>query len=103
MNRPILATRRGGPPGPSPTSKPANRESTSMNAHTEYAWTVHVDRLAQLHREADRARLARSLRTDDRRLRRAVGHSLVRAGQRLAAEAAAQDRPVERLTPAGTR
>jgi hypothetical protein len=74
-----------------------------MNAHTEYAWAVHRDRLARLHGEADRARLARSLRTGDRRLRRAVGRSLVRAGQRLAAEAATQDRPIERLTPAGTR
>ena len=102
MNRPIPAARHRGPHQPF-SLQPANRESTSMNAHTEYAWAVHQDRLARLHGEADRARLACSLRTDDRRLRRAVARSLVRAGQRLAAEAAAQDRPIERLTPAGTR
>ena len=53
--------------------------------------------------EARQARLARSARTDERRLRRALGRSLVRAGQRIAAEATAPERTIEHVTPAGSR
>jgi hypothetical protein len=62
-----------------------------------------ADRIARLYREARQARLARSTRTDERRLRRALGRSLVRAGQRIAAEATAPERTIEHVTPAGTR
>jgi hypothetical protein len=44
-------------------------EINPMNAHTTYAWTVHADRLARLHEEADHERFARSVPTDPRRLR----------------------------------
>jgi hypothetical protein len=37
------------------------------------------------------------------RLRRALGNSLVRAGQRIAAEASTPERTIEHLTPAGSR
>jgi hypothetical protein len=74
-----------------------------MNAQIEYLRAVHADRLARLHAEAHQARLARPARVDARRLRRALGRSLVRIGQRIAAEASAPERPVEHLTPAGSR
>jgi hypothetical protein len=74
-----------------------------MNTQIQFLQAVHADRLARLHAEARQARLARPLRTDARRLRRALGRSLVRAGQRIAAEASAPERPIDNLTPAGSR
>jgi hypothetical protein len=76
------------------------REVHPMNAQIQYLQALHADRIARLHREA---RQARSTRTDERRLRRALGRSLVRAGQRIAAEATAPERTIEHVTPAGTR
>ena len=76
-----------------------------MNAQIEYLQAVHADRIARLQaeaREARQARLARSARTDERRLRRALGRLLVRAGQRIAAEATAPERTIEHATPAGS-
>ncbi len=74
-----------------------------MNTQIMVLQAVHDDRLARLHDEADQARLARSTRTETRRLRRVLGRSLVRAGQRIAAEASVPERPIEQLTPAGSR
>ena len=79
------------------------REVHPMNAQIQYLQALHADRIARLHREARQARLARSTRTDERRLRRALGRSLVRAGQRIAAEATAPERTIEHVAPAGTR
>jgi len=80
-----------------------HREVHAMNTQIRFLQAVHADRLGRLHAEARQARLARSARTDERRLRRALGRSLVRAGQRIAAEAPAPERPIEHLTPAGSR
>jgi hypothetical protein len=74
-----------------------------MNAQTQILLTFHAERLARLHAEARQAHLARSTRPDTGRLRRALGRSLVRAGQRIASEATAPERSIDRLTPAGSR
>ena len=103
MSNPTSGSRGGSAPPERMYARRPHLEINPMNAHTTYAWTIHADRLARLHEEADHERFARSVPSDPRRLRRAIGRSLVRVGQRLAAEAAAQDRPVERLTPAGSR
>ena len=94
---------RDRPPGPMPHTIDDQREVHPMNAQIQYLQAVHADRIARLYREARQARLARSTRTDERRLRRALGRSLVRAGQRIAAEATAPERTIEHVTPAGTR
>ncbi len=72
----------------------ARVEISSMNSHTTYAWAVSADRLARLRAEADHEQFARSVPSAPRRIRRTIGRSLVRTGQRLTAEAAVQDRPV---------
>jgi hypothetical protein len=63
---------------------------------------VHADRAARFMAEAHHARLARATRraprADERRIRRAVGRSIVRIGARIAADPA-----LERLQPAGLR
>ena len=91
---------RDRPPGPMPHTIDDQREVHPMNAQIQYLQSLHADRIARRHREA---RQARSTRTDERRLRRALGRSLVRAGQRIAAEATAPERTIEHVTPAGTR
>ena len=96
-------TGRGRPPSRPLDAPLDHREVHAMNSQIQFMLAVHADRLARLHAEARREHLARSSRTDTRRLRRALGRSLVRAGQRLAAEASAQDRSIEHLTPAGPR
>ena len=76
-----------------------------MNPQIQYLQAVHADRIARLHadaRQARQARLARPARTDERRLRRALGRLLVRAGQRIAAEATGPERTIEHVTPAGS-
>ncbi len=93
----------GRPPRRTDHAPLRDREVHAMNAQIQYLRAVHADRLARLYAEAHQARLARSARTDTQRLRRVLGRSLVRAGQRLAAEASAPERPVEHLTPAGSR
>ena len=94
---------RGRPPSRTVHAPLHHREVHAMNTQIQFMQTVHADRLARLYAEARQARLARSARTDTRRLRRALGRSLVRVGQRLAAEASAPERPIEHLTPAGSR
>jgi len=60
---------------------------------------IHADRAARFEAEAQQARVGRrAARADERRLRRAIGRSLVRVGARIAAEPAA-----ERFQPAGSR
>ena len=90
-------------PGRSVHAPLEHREVHAMNAQTELMLAVNEDRLARLRAEARQAHLARSAQTDTRRLRRALGRSLIRAGQRIAAEASAPDRPIEHLSPAGPR
>jgi len=84
---------RGRPPRRTDHAPLHDREVHAMNAQIQYLQAVHEDRLARLHAEARQARLARSSRNDTRRLRRVLGRSLVRAGQRLAAEASGPERP----------
>ncbi len=60
---------------------------------------VHADRAARFADEAQRARIARQgRRADERRIRRAIGRSIVRIGARIAADPAP-----ERLHAAGSR
>ncbi|HYN48532.1 MAG TPA: hypothetical protein VER83_06665 [Candidatus Nanopelagicales bacterium] len=60
---------------------------------------VHEDRAARFQAEAHHARITREVvRADERRVRRAIGRSIVRVGARIAA-----DPPAERLQPAGSR
>ena len=96
-------TGRGRPPSRTVHAPLDHREVHAMNTQIQFLQAVHADRLARLHAEARQAGLARSARTDGRRLRRALGRSLIRAGQRIAAEASTPERPVEHLTPAGSR
>jgi len=87
----------------------ARRHPTSQNAHREeviempknairYVNAIHSDRAARFGAEALHARVARRAPRGERRIRRAVGHSIVRVGARIAADPA-----LERLQPAGTR
>ena len=67
-----------------------------------YVNAVHADRAARFAAEAHNDRVARASRraprSDERRIRRAVGRSIVRLGARIAADPA-----LERLQPAGSR
>jgi hypothetical protein len=94
---------RGRPPTRTVHAPHEHREVHAMNTQIEILQAVHADRLARLHAEAHRARLVRPARTETRRLRRALGRSLVRAGQRIAAEASTPERSIDHLTPAGSR
>jgi hypothetical protein len=96
-------TGRGRPPSRTDHAPLYHREVHAMNTQIQFLQAVHADRLARLRAEAHQARLARSARTDARRLRRALGRSLVRVGERIAAEASAPERPIDNLTPAGSR
>ncbi len=58
---------------------------------------IHADRAARFEAEAQRARIAseiriarRADRADERRIRRAVGRSIVRLGARIAADPAVE-------------
>ena len=96
-------TGRGRPPSHTVYAPLDHREVHPMNAQIQYLQALHADRIARLRREARQARLARSTRTDARRFRRTLGRLLVRAGQRIAAEAAAPERSIDHLAPAGSR
>ena len=96
-------TGRGRPPNRTVHAPLDHREVHAMNAQIQLVLTVHEDRLARLHAEAHQERLARSTRTDARRFRRTLGRLLVRAGQRIAAEAAAPERSIDHLAPARSR
>ena len=96
-------TGRGRPPSRTVHAHLDHREVHAMNTQIQFLQAVHADRLARLYAEAYQARLARSAQTDARRLRRALGHSLVRAGRRIAAEATAPERSIDNLTPADSR
>jgi hypothetical protein len=63
-----------------------------------YVSAIHADRAARFQAEAHHARVARRASRDERRIRRAVGRSIVRVGARIAADPA-----LERLQPAGSR
>ncbi len=96
-------TGRGRPPSRTIHAHLDHREVHAMNTQIQVLQAIHADRLARLHAEAHQARLARPARTDTRRFRRAFGRTLVRAGQRIAAEATAPERSIDHLTPAGSR
>lgn len=96
-------------PDPHAPAGRARRHPTSQNAHREeviempknalrYVNAIHADRAARFEAEALQARVARLAPRDERRIRRAVGRSIVRVGARIAADPA-----LERLQPAGLR
>jgi len=75
------------------------REVSAVNNTTRYINAVHADRAARFEAEAQQARVGRRApRGDERRLRRAIGRSIVRVGARIAADPAP-----ERLVPARSR
>lgn len=70
-----------------------------MNNVIRYIDAIHADRVDRFEAEAQQARIARrAARADERRIRRALGRSIVRVGARIAAEPAP-----EQLQPAGSR
>jgi hypothetical protein len=78
---------------------------SAVNNATRYVNAVHVDRAARFAAEAQRHRIADEMRidrrassADERRVRRAIGRSIVRVGARIAADPAP-----ERLQPASSR
>ena len=85
---------------PRPDHPPAHRrEVSAVNNSTRYVDAVHADRAARFQAEAHHARISRKvIRADERRIRRAIGRSMVRVGARIAADPAP-----ERLVPAGSR
>jgi hypothetical protein len=75
------------------------REVSAVNNTTRYVNAVHADRAARFEAEAHNARISReAIRADERRVRRAIGRSIVRVGARIAADPAP-----ERLVPARSR
>lgn len=66
----------------------------TMNTYVVFA--VHAERMARYRAEAEAERLRRESSTE-RRFRRAVGRSLVRFGERIAADVD------ERFEPAASR
>ena len=83
---------------PRPGHPPAHRREVSV-VNDIRIHAVHADRAARFQAEAQQARIARlASHADERRVRRAIGRSIVRIGARIAADA-----PTERLQPAGSR
>lgn len=78
---------------------PTPREVRAMSNIIRYIDAIHADRVGRFEAEAQQARIARrAARSDERRIRRALGRSIVRVGARIAAEPAP-----EQLQPAGSR
>jgi hypothetical protein len=72
---------------------------SAVNNTTRAINAIHADRAARFAAEAHRARIARRTSgADERRIRRAIGRSIVRVGARIAA-----DPGTELLQPAGSR
>ncbi len=73
----------------------ARKEVTAMNQlmNNYVVFAVHAERVGRYRAEAEAERLRRESAID-RRFRRAVGRSLVRFGERLAAEADERFEPV---------
>ena len=62
-----------------------------MNNQIRAIDTIHADRAARFEAEAQQARVARrASRSGERRIRRAVGRSIVRLGARIAADPAVE-------------
>jgi hypothetical protein len=83
--RPARAGLHGRPHPPFDHSSRLRREVSVVNANY-VLHAAHDERSARLRAEADARRLAPRVR--GRRLRRVVGHAIVRLGKRLAAEPA---------------
>ena len=84
---------------PATDHSPARRREVSAVNAIRIIHAVHADRAARFAAEAQRARLVGAATSaGDRRIRRAIGRSIVRLGARIAADPAA-----ERLHPAGFR
>jgi Mg-chelatase subunit ChlI len=69
-----------------------------VNNSTRFVDAVHADRAARFQAEARQARIDRRSGTEERRIRRAIGRSIVRVGARIAADPAP-----ERFLPARSR
>jgi hypothetical protein len=71
-------------------SKPTTeRKENAMYAHTQLRLRLANERIAQAHRDAAASRLAFAARDLDRlTLRRRLGRSIIRIGERLASERA---------------
>jgi len=80
---------------PAPDHDHRRREVRAVNSAILVLHAAQRDRVARLHAEAAVAHLAR--RSPERRVRRALGRSIVRLGERLASE------PAERVSPARSR
>jgi len=76
---------------PAPLHDHHRREVRAVNSPILVLHAAQRDRVARLHAEAAVARLVR--RSPERRLRRALGRSIVRLGERLASE------PAELVSP----
>ena len=95
-----------GRPHPSDHTPFQREEATPMFAPERIIHAIHEERIARFEAEARAARIAaearpprvRHERSADRRIRRAIGRSIVRVGERIAADPA-QDA----LRPAGSR
>jgi hypothetical protein len=95
-----------GRPHPSDNTHSNGEEAPPMVALNRYISAIHADRAARFEAEAraariaseSRARRARPERATDRRIRRAIGRSIVRVGERIAA-----DQAVDTLRTAGSR
>jgi hypothetical protein len=84
---------------PRPQHPPAHRREVSVvNNSTRFVDAVHADRAARFQAEAHQARIDRRSGTEERRIRRAIGRSIVRVGARIAADPAP-----ERFLPARSR
>ena len=84
---------------PRPEHPPAHRrEMSAVNNTTRAINAIHATRAARFEAEARRASIVRRSSADERRIRRAIGRSIVRVGARIAADPA-----TERLQPAGSR
>ena len=82
-----------------PQHPPAHRREVSVvNNSIRFVDAVHADRAARFQAEAHQARIDRRSGAEERRIRRAIGRSIVRVGARIAADPAP-----ERLLPARSR
>jgi hypothetical protein len=71
------------------TTAPTERKENAMHAHTQLRLRLANERIAHEHRHAAQSRLAFAARDRDRlTLRRRLGRSIIRIGERVASERA---------------
>jgi len=85
-----------------PEHHPAHRREVSDVNGIRHILAVHADRAARLQAEAQQARIVRrASRATERRIRRAIGRSIVRIGARIAADPPTERLQLASLTPTG--